>query len=296
MSVSEKARRAVHVLIGELPHKEREDGLTGFLWLVVVFGFFAMWLGEFKDLRGHPLSHGAWRGIVHGGIPLMAIALWELRGKSLAPKILAALGTVSILGIFIAQFFVEGGKAYLRNNAEGVLVPAALGSGLLVLSLVLGGVRLSRWGIAVGDWRFWAPRTAIAIAVLVPVLFAVVWLSPGLADFYPTWKPARKEISDLAILSIGQLLDFVGWEFFFRGFLLFALARRGDVLLAIFFQAVPFFLLHAGKPDVELVMSFFGGIVSGWFCYRAGTFIPLLLLHWVQIVTVGLAADVYRWY
>lgn len=295
MSTPSRAQRVIHTLVGELPEKSREEGIDGLLWLVGLFGFFAMFIGEYKDLHGPPLSQGAWRGMVHAGIPLMCIAVWQMRESSRG-RAPALMGALVICGVFIVQYFVDGGRNFLRKESLAVIVPAVIGVGLLLYGLRRAGTNFAEWGASLGDTKFWVPRAAIVIAILVPTLFLVVYLSPMMAKFYPTHRPARKETIEFVLLSTGQLLDFMGWEFFFRGFLLFAIARRGDVRLAILFQAFPFFLLHAGKPHVELVMSFFGAVVSGWFCYRARTFLPLLILHWVQIVTVGLAANIYRWY
>ena len=295
MSTPSRLTRWLHTLIGELPPPHSREERSGLLWMVGFWAFVAMVLGEFKDLRGPPLSHGAWRGMAHGAIPLIGIALWELR-ETRRGRASALLGSLLICSVFVVQYGMTGGRIFLRETPWAVMGPALLGSGLLLYGLRRGGARLSDWGLTAGDTKFWVPRTLIAIAVLIPLLFAVVYLSPKMAAYYPHYRPGRKDLLAFSWLSFGHLMDFVGWEFFFRGFLLFAIARRGDVMLAILLQAIPFFLLHSGKPHLELVMSFFGGLVSGWFCYRARTFYPLLILHWVQLVTVGLAANLYRWY
>ena len=47
---------------------------------------------------------------------------------------------------------------------------------------------------------------------------------------------------------------FVAWELFFRGFLLFGLYRRIGQF-AIYVTAMPFMLLHLGKPEAEVFIS-----------------------------------------
>jgi membrane protease YdiL (CAAX protease family) len=90
----------------------------------------------------------------------------------------------------------------------------------------------------------------------------------------------------LAIEQFGYCLDLLGWEFLFRGFLLFAFARR-DPLLAIWVQCLPFFVLHTTKPPTEYFLSLFGGFLGGWFCLHAKSFWPMFFLHAVQIITVN---------
>ena len=133
-----------------------------------------------------------------------------------------------------------------------------------------------------------------AVLVLVPAVFVVMSLSPKLAAFYPSWKPARLSVENLLIQQVGIGVDFLGWELLFRGFLLFGVARRGDAQTAIWLQAIPFFLLHRGQPDVELVSSLFGGLLAGWFCLRARSFVPLFILHWAQMMAVAGSGYILR--
>ena len=113
---------------------------------------------------------------------------------------------------------------------------------------------------------------------------------PPLAHYYPLYKPAQTSFSELELSLSAIALDFVGWEFLFRGFLLFGLARRGDALMAILLQSLPFFLLHGPKPELEMISSYVGAIFAGWFCLRARTFFPLWVIHVAIISAVSLTA------
>jgi membrane protease YdiL (CAAX protease family) len=180
-------------------------------------------------------------------------------------------------------------------DAPIVLLLVTLSS--LLLALMAGracGVRTDRWALTLGDWRWWGPRTLVALLVLVPTLTVVVLLSPELQQFYPMWRPARTAWDKLLIGNLGHSLDFIGWELLFRGTLLRTAMRRGDPVMAICLQAIPFCLLHMDKPGVELIASLFGGLVAGWFCLRARTFLPLWILHSAMISTVGTVAFLVR--
>ena len=74
------------------------------------------------------------------------------------------------------------------------------------------------------------------------------------------------------------------WEFFFRGYLLFGLARTIK-WPAVIVQAIPFMLLHYGKPPSEVIMSFPAGIILGMLALRAKSFVPGFVLHWAASIT-----------
>ena len=259
------------------------------LALVLVVGCTAMWLGEFYRVGVHPLVTGPWRLAIHGGLPLAGVALWAHRDQPRGWWLsLAGIGLV--LGLLYARL---GGPPVVRLwLAHRLWLQGAvlLGMGLLLAGLRRGGWDAAAWGAGRGDWRWWLPRTALAAALLVAGVAVVVSLSPGLQRYYPRWRPARHELAALWTLNAGVAIDFLGWEFLFRGFLLSGLARFGRPWLAIVAQAIPFFLLHWEKPALEFWISLPGGILAGWFCYRARCFWPLFLLHVVQMWATNLVS------
>jgi membrane protease YdiL (CAAX protease family) len=78
------------------------------------------------------------------------------------------------------------------------------------------------------------------------------------------------------------------WEFFFRGFMLFGLAKKMDNRLAILIQTIPFALMHYRKPPLEAYGSIFAGIFLGIIAIRARSFLPSAILHFL----VALSADI----
>lgn len=284
-----RLHRLLTTLVGELPPAPSPPADPRLPWLVgAVLGLVA-YLELVHDLRGDPLVRGAWRGLLFGAVPLAAGLCWDLRGRR-GPLALAALGGLLAL-VPTALRLVGPPKAPLLLAHLGPAFGAALlGCGLLLLAARRGGACLAAWGLSAGDWRWWAPRTGIASLLVVGGVLVAMHLSPDLREFYPWYRPARHHADELLRQQAGIGLDFLGWEFLFRGFLLFGLARRGDVHLAILTQAMAFFLLHQGKPDVELFLSLPGGLLAGWFCWRARSFAPLWILHTVQLVSVNLVA------
>lgn len=183
------------------------------------------------------------------------------------------------------------------------LDPLVRGSWHLVLYGVvpLGVLRLAgptdrgTHGLGPGDWRWWLPRVGLGLGLLTVVDTAAMVLLPDLQAFYPP-EHARTDVAALVRGLAGMAIDLFGWEMLFRGVLLGALARKVGIRSAIGLAALLFFVGHLDKPLSELLSSLPGGIVAGWFAWRARSFLPVFVLHAWQLATVyvvgfALAAD-----
>jgi membrane protease YdiL (CAAX protease family) len=164
----------------------------------------------------------------------------------------------------------------LENVGLYLLVP-------LVVILFVFRERPSDYGFSLGDWREGLKWTAISLAIFGPI----TWLAgrqPALTAFYE----GRLEVG-LGNLALTSAIDLLGWEFIFRGFLLFALARVAGPN-AIILQAIPFAIAHQGKPELETLSTIFGGSAFGWVAWRSRSFLYPFLIHLGVNVLVVLAA------
>jgi membrane protease YdiL (CAAX protease family) len=75
-------------------------------------------------------------------------------------------------------------------------------------------------------------------------------------------------------------VDLFGWEFIWRGFLLFGMAAVLGPGPAIWLQAVPFAFMHLGKPEVETISTIFGGAAFGFIAWQSGSFLYPWIIHW----------------
>ena len=88
-----------------------------------------------------------------------------------------------------------------------------------------GAVDLEKWGLGLGDWRWWVPKTGLLFLATIPLIAMGAWLSPELREFYPEVEYARESVSGLIRYQLGNGVYMAAWEWFFRGFLLFGIAR-----------------------------------------------------------------------
>ncbi len=125
------------------------------------------------------------------------------------------------------------------------------------------------YGFSLGDWRAGIPLTFGALLFLTPIIYYAA-RSPEMAKYYAPYAPG---------LPWNTFLDLIGWEFMFRGWILFGYARKFGPD-ALWLQAVPFALAHLGKPELETLTTIFGGFAFGWLAWRTRSFIYPFLIHW----------------
>jgi len=126
------------------------------------------------------------------------------------------------------------------------------------------------YGLTLGDWKAGLVITLAGILIMTPVIWYLGKGDPSITDYY---KP------HVAGLPWTTFLDLIGWEFFFRGWILFGYARKFGAE-ALWLQAVPFALAHIGKPEVETLSTIFGGFAFGWVAWRTRSFLYPFLIHW----------------
>jgi membrane protease YdiL (CAAX protease family) len=139
------------------------------------------------------------------------------------------------------------------------------------------------YGFTFGDWKAGIVITLGAIVLIAPILWLVGRGDASMQNYY---KPM------VAGLPWSTFLDLFGWEFIFRGWLLFGYARKFGPD-ALWLQAVPFALVHMGKPELETLSTIFGGFAFGWVAWRTKSFVYPLLIHWfvasfIIVVAAGL--------
>jgi membrane protease YdiL (CAAX protease family) len=148
--------------------------------------------------------------------------------------------------------------------------------------------RLRDFGFQLGD----AKTGMRFVAVGVPVLLVAAYLgasNPPIQAEYPLAKSAMEVLPLFLIVEVFYLIYYLGWEFFFRGFMLFGLEERYGALLAILVQTIPSTIVHIGKPVSENSAAIIAGWVFGFVALRTRSIFYSLILH----ATIGIATDIF---
>ena len=127
----------------------------------------------------------------------------------------------------------------------------------------------------------------LMLAVMLPIVI-VASRSDGFQATYPFFEPLPNEPlwPRFWIWEVAYFLQFVGLEFFFRGFLLHGIRRRFGAY-AIFVMMVPYCMIHFGKPMPETFAAILAGIILGFMSLKTRSIWMGAALH----VTVALAMD-----
>jgi membrane protease YdiL (CAAX protease family) len=137
------------------------------------------------------------------------------------------------------------------------------------------------YGFRLGDWKLGLLLTAVCIIMIAPILWFIGRGDSNMQNYY------QGQVSGLPWTTFADLF---GWEFLFRGWLLFGYARKFGPE-ALWLQAVPFALAHIGKPEIETLSTIFGGFVFGWVSWKTKSFVYPFIIHWfVATFTIVVAA------
>ncbi len=136
------------------------------------------------------------------------------------------------------------------------------------------------YGFTFGDWKLGLTYTALGILLMAPVIYFLGSGNPSMKAYYERFLPG---------LPWTTFLDLIGWEFIFRGWILFAYVRKFGPE-ALWLQAVPFAVAHISKPEIETLSTIFGGFAFGWVAYRTKSFLWPFLIHWFIATFIILVA------
>jgi len=206
------------------------------------------------------------------------------------PVVLLTVAACLILPRYFgrADFFerLPAMRAWMAHSAYPTLWPRLYWAGfkainyLLVPMLVVRFVlreRVRDYGFGIrGKGKAWALYGAM-FAVVLPLTYAAS-LSPAFAATYPKYADAGRTWTQLLLWESAYGFQFFALEFFFRGFILFALAPHLGSS-AIFVALVPYTMIHFAKPLAETVGSVIAGIALGTMALRTRSIYGGVVLH-----------------
>lgn len=123
------------------------------------------------------------------------------------------------------------------------------------------------------------------LAFVVPAML-VVAKSPDFGSYYPFYKLSTRSWFDFLVWEAMYFAQFFALEVFFRGFWLGSL-RRSFGSGAIFVMAVPYCMIHYGKPYLEACGAIVAGIALGSLSMKTKSIYQGFLVH----ITVAVLMD-----
>jgi len=145
---------------------------------------------------------------------------------------------------------------------------------------LLTGQAIRSYGLSLGFVR----SEAIFIALIAPVIVVLVWLVSSDERFLRTYPFYDYEgggdgaLTKLIVFELAYGATFVGLEFFFRGFLVFA-GQPALGVHAVPVMAFAYCLLHLGKPMPECASSLIGGLILGYVALRLKSIAAGVVAH-----------------
>jgi hypothetical protein len=140
-------------------------------------------------------------------------------------------------------------------------------------------------------WRGTVKHAPMYLALYALMIPLIVWASTQ-ASFqlkYPFYKGAAGGGAAFWGYEVFYGAQFMGVEFFFRGFLTFALFRKFGYN-ALLIMAIPYVMVHFNKPLPETFGALGAALILGALALRAGSCIPGFFLHWAVGITMDVLA------
>jgi len=165
-----------------------------------------------------------------------------------------------------------------------------------VVPLLLGKWVIGRpaieWGVGLGDWKFGLKAVLVLYLAFMPIL-VLVSFTPTFKNKYPLFAEAGHSTMHFIVYQAAYAIYFIGWEFIFRGFMLFGL-RPALGFYAVFIQTIPFAIMHFGKPQLETIAAVFAGILLGYLALRTRSFWYGWLLHSLVAISNDILAMLHK--
>jgi len=170
-------------------------------------------------------------------------------------------------------------------------ISAAVFYFLIPLAIILLGLREDPrgFGLTLGDWRRGLLFCVVGIVVMGVVIAGLAQLNE-FRVYYKQGFFADRDLGRMVEFALRQGIYMLSWEFIFRGFLLFGLRERFGSL-AIWIQAIPFAIMHLGKPELETLSTIFGGAAFGYIDLKSRSILPSVVIHWAIYVMMVAAAS-----
>lgn len=162
---------------------------------------------------------------------------------------------------------------------------------ILLVKVVLKE-NLREYGLSFEGLKYhWKPYLFLYLLMACPLYIAS--LQPAFRDMYPFIKSVSAGMGAFIIWELAYGLQFFAVEFLFRGFILFGLKEKFG-WYSLFIMAVPYCMIHFGKPMGESIGAIFAGIFLGYLALKSRSIYGGVLLHWMIAFSMDALAILNR--
>ena len=153
---------------------------------------------------------------------------------------------------------------------------------LLIIPLIIlkltEGWKPSDLGLGIAHIKKGILEVEILWLWMLPVLWYAA-STPESQKMYPFLKSAETNMMLFFYFELAFLIQFIAWEFFFRGFMLFAFMKDMGHK-AVLISTLVFAIAHFGKPESETLGAIIAGFILCAIALRNNSIWPGVLLHW----------------
>ena len=198
---------------------------------------------------------------------------------------------------FLSEYMERKGNVQLHCLAYwiSIIVIFYLVIPILIIKLVFCE-KLSDYGLRFGNLKKDYGIYLIMLLVMLPLVFAMS-TTHSFQLRYPFYelKPDESLFPNFWIWESMYFIQFIGVEFFFRGFILHG-SRRQLGFYSIFFMVIPYCMIHFGKPMSETFSAILAGIALGVLSLKSRSIIPGILIHYSVAIAMDFAALYHKGY
>lgn len=227
-------------------------------------------------------------------VSAVSLVFIEYIGKT--PGYLNLIGFLDTVGIksfsdFLTDKLEVTGNVQLNRLAYWICIVVIfyLVIPILIIKLVFRE-KLGDYGLRFGNLKKDYPVYLVMLVIMIPLVY---WMSTtrSFQLRYPFYNLKHDEglYPYFWMWEVMYFVQFIGVEFFFRGFMLHG-SRRQLGFYSIFFMVIPYCMIHFGKPMAETFAAIIAGIALGILSLKSRSIIPGILIHYSVAIAMDFAA------
>ena len=174
---------------------------------------------------------------------------------------------------------------FLARKTTGFLLFGVIPAGALTVFLKED---VSDYGLLWGNMpALWLWVAGISVVLIALNVFNS--RNAAIRDLYPELRLSSWKLGTLLLSISGWTLYLAGYEFMFRGLLLFACYKAFGLWPAIIINLALYSVLHLHKGQKEAIAAIPFGAVLCYLSIESGSIFPAIILHIIQAVSCEIA-------